>query len=83
MKINEAIPTAINLTSLSDLMWIRPLSWRGSGNAIEIEGNFLYYVPRASKQILYTGSIDEYCGEWEVVLADLVIKERSRRGLHV
>ena len=54
--------------------WIRPVSWRGSGRAIDtMDGEHLIVRPG---QIPASLTIQEVCGEWETIHADNLYRER-------
>ena len=77
-----SVSEALSDPRVRDLdLWARPVSWRGSGNALSID--------RRSGKIVFTPcfgvvfwhpSLKDLISEWEIVEPDLVIDERDVGG---
>lgn len=62
-------------------LWVRPSSWRGSGNALSIHMRTrkIVFVP-SGETIFWKPNYDSLISEWEIVDPEVVIEERSRRS---
>ena len=69
MEMREAI-----LKAIPHGFWVRPITWRGRGEALLIDGDYLCLVP-GSKPIPYALRVKDLLFEWEVVDPDTVAGE--------
>jgi hypothetical protein len=74
MSLQAAVAVARDTDS-----WCRPVSWRGTGQAICVRGERLTRVPSKRGGSSYLGlGTDGMLGPWEVVAADVVNSEVPR-----
>jgi len=59
-------------------IWARPVSWRGSGLAIDWHENQMQVVPFASRPGSFTPTIDDLISDWELVDPGDVLAETVR-----
>jgi hypothetical protein len=58
--------------------WLRPESWKGTGQALTVENGRLFFVPTHRGGKLATmPTTAELCGVWEVISANVVNNERT------
>ena len=77
MTVKDAIH---KLQGSDEHNWIRPISWRGSGNGISIKDGSLYVVPSSRGGWPWIPSIGDLVEDWEIVDPDEVLKERESGG---
>ena len=72
MTIRDAM---LRLEADDIYQWARPVSWRGTGQAIMVHGRHLQVVPRGSHDIAYYPHVLDILDEWEVVNPNVVLGE--------
>ena len=59
-------------------IWMRPISWRGLGQAIDLQGTRMDIVPFLSRSARYQPHPRELMEEWELVDPKDVLAERAK-----
>ena len=72
MTLQEAIHCCV-LVEHEDL-WMRPTGMKGE--ALAVNGDFLYWRPVSGGDVRYTPSVRDICRAWETVKPTDVIRER-------
>lgn len=77
MTLQEALKS---LQESNGVLWMRPVCWKGIGEAIRLSGDGLTteLVPTVRGGVTYmTRAVKNLLGEWEVVTPDQVLTERE------
>lgn len=59
-------------------IWARPVTWRGRGQAVDLQDGRLEVVPFASRAPAFQPGITDLTSEWELVDPSDVLAERER-----
>jgi hypothetical protein len=64
------------------VVWARPASWDGLGEAITNDRGTLEIVPQGVRAFRYAPSIKELTGKWQLVCSDTVLGELNEQYYH-
>lgn len=71
MNIKKIFEQALNDNSL----WFRPLSWKGTGQAFQVQDGETVIVPAQKFNSYMTPKVKFFIEDWEIVSPDVVLDE--------